>query len=612
MRTTNAIFVLAAMLALAAHAWAGDVQFQQPNREVYAGIPFRMLVRVTDAKDVSAPVAPEIPGATVAVSEGGRQSMTSIVNGRVTNSTSVDYVVEITPEKAGPLVVPAVSITVDGKESRSRPFNVDVRSTADAGDLLSIEVVGEPSRPYVGQPLELTLRIAIKPFQDRAIGQLNEQQMWSLVDVKNSQWGPFGDELAALLQRGKLPRTRQEQRAGGTVFVYEVTRTIWPPKAGPAEIGDVRIRMTYPLGIRVVQNVFFERELALTDSRPLVVPASAKDIVVQAPPEQGRPAGYAGAMGDFVMEVSALPTTVAVGDPVTLTIAITDRTVGGSNMDTLQPPALAGEQALTKDFRVPNEALSGTVSGRTKRFTVTVRPLRAGQLAIPAIAFPFFDPKAGAYRITTSKPITITATPASQMDLSKIVNANGGAGTGAGQPAVPATQLTEVEGGLMANRPLGPDILANERGEFAAPAAAALVLPPACAAAALAWSLHRRRHAADAGLARRSRARRTADRRLAQAADAAGVAGAVTGFVEDAIGRAPGTLTRGDLAAVLEANRVPDDVRSTVTDLLSRCDRARYAPNAAGAGTEDLRTAAAAAIATLDLLGLRRQKGGMS
>lgn len=610
MRTTTAILLLAALLALVPGAWAGDVQFQQPTREAYAGLPFRMLVRVTDAKEFSAPVAPEIPGAAVAVSEGGRQSMTSIVNGRITNSTSVDYVIEITPEKPGTLTIPAMAITVDGKESRSRPFNVEVRSTADSGDLLSAEVIGEPNRPYVGQPLELTLRIAIKPYKDRTTGQLNEQQMWSLVDVKNSQWGPFAEELAGLLQRGKLPRVLQEQRTGGTMFVYEVTRTIWPPKAGPADIGDVRIRMTYPLGIRVVQNVFFERELALTESRPLVVTAAAKDVVVQAPPDQGRPAGYAGAVGDFTMDVTALPTTVAVGDPVTLTIAITDRTVGGSNMDTLQPPALAGEQALTKDFRVPNEALSGTVQGRTKRFTVTVRPLRAGQLTIPAIAFPFFDPRTVAYRTAASKPIAVTATPAAQMDLSKIVNANGAVAGATGQPAAPATQLTEVEGGLVANRPLGPAILATERWEFGAPAAAALALPPACAAAALAWSLHRRRHAADAGLARRSRARRTADRRLAQATDAAGVAGAVTGFVEDAIGRAPGTLTRGDLAAVLAANRVPDEVRTTVTELLARCDRARYAPNAAGAGTDELRAAAAAAIATLDQQGLRRSKGG--
>lgn len=610
MRTTTVILLLAAVLALATGARAGDVQFQQPNREVYAGLPFRILVRVTDAKDFAAPVAPEVPGATVSVSEGGRQSMTSIVNGRITNSTSVDYVVEITPEKPGTLTVPAMSIMVDGKESRSRPFNIEVRSMADSGDLMTAEIAGEPSRPFVGQSLELTLRIAIKPYKDRTTGQLNEQQMWSLVDVKNSQWGPFAEELAALLQRGKLPRVRQEQRAGGTVFVYEVTRTIWPPKAGPADIGDVRIRMTYPLGIRVVQNVFFERELALTESRPLMVTAAAKDIVVQAPPEQGRPAGYTGAVGDFTMEVSALPTTVAVGDPVTLTIAITDRTMGGSNMDTLQPPALSGEQALTKDFRVPSEALSGTVSGRTKRFTVTVRPLRAGQLAIPAIAFPYFDPKSASFRTTSSKPIPITATPAAQMDLSKIVNANGTAGSSAGQPSAPTTQLTEVEGGLVANRPIGPSILASERWEFGAPAAAALAVPPACAFAALAWSLHRRRHAADAGLARRSRARRTADRRLAEATDAAGIAGAVTGFVEDATGRAPGTLTRGDLASVLAANRVPDDVRSTVTELLARCDRARYAADAAGAGTEDLRTAAAAAIATLDQQGLRRAKGG--
>ena len=173
------------------------------------------------------------------------------------------------------------------------------------------------------------------------------------------------------------------------------------------------------------------------------------------------------------------------------------------------------------------------------------------------------------------------------------------------------TQLTEVEGGLVANRPVGPALLANHRVALDAATGAALALPPLLTVGALGWRMHRRRHESDAGLARRSRARQQADRRLAAATDAAAVARAVTGFVEDTTGRAEGTLTRGDLARVL-ADRVPAPLGEQVAALLAECDRARYAGSASEQVAQSLRPKAQAAIDALESAGLRRGKGGAS
>ncbi len=598
---------VALVCALAAPAVAGDAQFQLPEREVYEGVPFQLLIRITDATAFTPPSAPEIPGAKVRVLEGGRQSMTSIVNGKVKSSTSVTFVVEITPDHAGPLTIPSVAVTVDGRESRSRAQEVQVKKS-EAGELLSAEIFGQPPEVYIGQPLTLVLRIAIRPFRDPAFRPLNEADMWQLVDLQGSQWGAFEPEIIEHRQRGTTPRAQQEVRDGKTFFVYELTRTLWPPKSGVPDVGGIRVRMTYPLKLREVQNLFFDRQLTITESRPLAVTAEATGIEVLPLPEAGRPASFTGAVGTFQLDVSARPTTVAVGDPITLTIALVDQTKGGSNMDTLQPPALAATAALTKDFRVPSDALSGTVNGSVKRFTVTVRPQRAGIPEVPPIEFSYFDPAQKRYVTVKSRPIPLTVTPAAQMDLSKIVTGEGAAPPGGAR--TPATQLTEVEGGLVANRPVTSALLANHRIELDAMALLALGMPPAAAAGALAWRLHRRRHESDAGLARRSRARQNAERRVLAANDAAGVAGAVTGFVEDSLGRPAGTLTRGDLSAVLAASRVPEGVRTCIAELLVRCDRARYAPGAEGASVADLQREARAAIDALEAAGLRRAKGG--
>ncbi|NCA12099.1 DUF1553 domain-containing protein, partial [bacterium] len=90
-------------------------------------------------------------------------------------------------------------------------------------------------------------------------------------------WGVFETEVAMLRQRNEAPRCQQESRNGERVYVYEVSRRIFPPKAGTPDIGNVRIRMTYPTALREVQGLFLERQLTISQSRPLSVAVKAAD-----------------------------------------------------------------------------------------------------------------------------------------------------------------------------------------------------------------------------------------------------------------------------------------------------------------------------------------------
>jgi len=200
MRTIAAIFLASLLLAMPRAPEAGDARVRFPQGDAYEVAPWLVGIEVVDAQQASPPAAPEIPGAAVRVLERGRQQSTQIINGRVSSSTSVTYAIEIVPEKAGTLQVPALEITVDGKPVRSQPRTVTVRRS-DAADLLAAEIFGQPPEVNIGEPLELVLRIAIKPYADPNYGTLNEVQMWQFVDLKGSEWGIFEAEVAALAQR---------------------------------------------------------------------------------------------------------------------------------------------------------------------------------------------------------------------------------------------------------------------------------------------------------------------------------------------------------------------------------------------------------------------------
>lgn len=599
---TAVISILALVAVVAAQfAAAGDVSTGFPPGDAYQGVPYTVVIQAQGVAEVVQPAAPEIPGSSVRISERSRQTSMQFGPGGRTRTITAVFVLEVTPDAPGTLEIPALAIQVDGSELRSEARSVAVRPN-DAGDLMTAEVFGQPPEVMIGEPLDLVLRIGIKAYRDPVHGDLNELQMWQLVDVKNSDWGVFEPELADLLQRGSAPRTQREIRDGEQWFTYEIGRRTWPPKAGPPDIGKVRVRMTYPLELQEVQGFGFSRELRMTRARPVAVAAEPAGIQVMPLPEAGRPASFSGAVGSYSIDATAKPTSVGVGDPVTLTLVITDRS-GSANMESLQPPALASDAALARDFKVPNEAISGVVAGRSKRFTLTLRPLRAGIEAIPPIEFSSYDPKSRAYATVRSQPIQVTVVPGSQLDLSRIVSAGGTA-----PPADPADALTDAEGGLVANKPVSSALLADDRPGLGTVGTVALALPPLAGIAAIAWRARRSRHERDGSLARRSRARREAERRLSAAADAAAVSGAVTGFVEDATGRAPGTLTRGDLDSALANAGVGDGLRARARELLARCDRARYA----GAGTEGsptLTDEARALVASLDDAGLRARGG---
>lgn len=585
---------------------APDVQVDAPKGPFYEGVPLRVYVRIKNAADFNAPEVPEIPGATARVQVVESSQSQVIRNGQRSRTVTVTYAIDITPEQPGTLALPVITVKADGDSRQYALPSIEVQKS-ESSDVFSSEVFGTPPEVFIGQSLELVLRIAVKPFRDPTYGQLNEVQMWQMMNMEGTEWGVFLPTMQRMAkERRNVPRVQTEMRDGSPWFVFEIPCTIWPPKSGPPDLGKLMIRMNYPVALREERGFLGGSQL-IPDTRPVSAQPSVHNLTVLPLPEEGKPAGFTGAVGLFSIQATAKPASAAVGDPVTLTLTVTDRTAGEANLDTLQPPALADIAALKQGFRVPSEPLSGTVEGRRKTFMQTIRPLRADLTEIPAIPFSFFDPDSRSYRTVSSEPIAITVRPGSAMDISRIEHADNGART---ETAPPGTQLTEVEGGLTANLPVTPAILANDRLRWSPALLLALAVPPLAVAAAAAWRAHRRRHERDRGLARRSRARRTAERRLNGAADAAGIARAVTGFVEDRLGRAEGTMTHGDLRSALDAHRVAEPDRAAALAVLDECNRAVYSGAGGAAEVSALRARAATALDALDRAAWLRHNGG--
>jgi hypothetical protein len=474
-------------------------------------------------------------------------------------------------------------------------------ASSTASDTLRLEVTTDPPNPWVGQSVKLSLRILVRPFTSAQHGvTLDEAQMWRLHDDAGCSWGILESRIRELAQSNRRPAGTEQVIDGKSWIVYEIETPFTPDRAGPVSLGDLRVAWRYPTSLTVGRDFFGSPELTLSGVRPVTATLAESAIVARALPEAGRPASFRGAVGQFELRVAAKPTQVAMGDPITLSISVIDRSRGGEELKTLQPPPVDAE-ALGNAFRVPSDPLAGTIDGAMKTFTQTIRPSTTNVTQIPPIEFSWFDPAKGQYVTTRSQPIDIRVSPSERLTSDRIE----------GAAAAPASDrqgasLTEVDGGLVANAAPTAELLRDGRLTLGAGTALAFGAPPVLAAISLLLRRRRDRMQGDAGLQRALGADRAAREALQQSADLPAVCAALCEFISARTSRASGTVTRAQAVQLAREAGADEPLCTMLDQLLASGERAAFAP-ARGGDASNARAQAGTLLQAFSRLSWKRR-----
>ena len=612
MRTPRRLILWAAALlaccllcpapALARQDRAGSpVQFSISTNRTYVGQAVTLEVEISSDGDVDGPEAPAVDGAEVDALMPSRFESTSIVNGRVSRRLSVTHRFQIRPTVQGVMTIPPVTVTVDGRRYSSDTYRVNVMPLA-SDDRFLADIVAEPAEAWVGQGVDLTLRIWVRRFTDSRFNvTVPAENMWGMMD-DGSVWGTFESKVRSLAQSRSRPPDKVMRRPaapGGTeegdatYDVFEITRRVYPGRPGPLDVGQIVLRILYPTRLDRGTDIFDRGRLRVVQSVPLVAVPPPPDLIVKALPEDGRPANFVGAVGRFEIESSAKPLDVAVGDPIDLSIVIKDRTIGGADLASVSAPPIAAQPDIAADFRVGSDPLAGDVQGWLKTFTQVIRPLREGVTAIPPIVLAYFDPTDGRYHEVSSQAIPIKVRRGVALDPSRIVDARGDVG-----PAT-TTPVSESGGGILANETRLPQLLRRQSLGLTPLATAAAVAPPLAFATLAAVLLVRRRADADQAGRRRRGAGRRAEQALARASDPGAVRAALIEYVGDLSGRPPGTMTADEAVAEVRSRGAAAQQVEALRRVLATCEQQAYAPTGRGADIDALRAQAAEALGDL-------------
>lgn len=332
---------------------------------------------------------------------GGQSSQFSWNNG--VSSSTVTYTYALTPTQPGDYTLPPIHAEVDGKTLSSPPITLKAARAAAAppdsagadNQLALLKLVLPKKQIYLGEIIPIEVQLYVRD------GVLNIQQF---------QMSPFNADGFAF---GKTVQGAQRQtRVGNANFsLVPFQTTLTAVKSGTLKIApvDFSMVMLLPATGQRQRDPFdpFGMFQQRGEQRRITLSTEAATVEVLPLPD-GAPAEFSGAVGSFSLTMTAAPTDVAAGDPITVKAQITGR----GALDAVTLPV----QTAWQDFKTypPSSKVQPTdqlgLQG-TKYFELIVVPQNAEVKQLPPLAFTFFDPEQKTYRTLTQPAVALKVRP---------------------------------------------------------------------------------------------------------------------------------------------------------------------------------------------------------
>lgn len=352
----------------------------------------------------SAPSLPSIAG--LDIQYVGPSSSFSYINGRTTTSVTYNYIV--TAQRAGEFTIPRMRADVGNQRLSSEPLK------------LTVTKANAPSTAAINSGNEVAFMRLTFPRRKVYVGEVEvaRLEVYLRSDVQN--FGNFrltssptdGFSAGNIVEEKNQRRRVQIGNHIYTVIPLVIPLTVTQPgdlTLGPFTASAVVVLSEQNQG----GNPFFqffnqgEQKQVTLASEPLKVESLPL-------PTQNQPTNFTGAVGDFTMSSTAGPTTVTVGDPITVRVKIS----GHGDISSLTLP----KQASWRDFqtypptsKVKNSDQFGFQG--TKTFEEIVSPKNADVKKLPELSFSYFNPNDGQYHTLKepSVPLTVHAAAATPM-----------------------------------------------------------------------------------------------------------------------------------------------------------------------------------------------------
>lgn len=561
-----------------------------PVRNVEEGRNFTITFRLANA-EASAPEGPELENCTLLFGPAvSTMSSTEIVNGKISQSNTVDYTFTYRADREGTVQIPVVTVrTRNGNlQSRAGSFRIlpaenrggsteaDKRggnnnnqrnndsqasgSNRSVGDDILVRVFFSKSNIYEQEPVVATIKL------------YTQHHISSFIPTVQPAFEGFLTEELPVANEAQI-----EHYNGRNYYTVDLKRLLlYPQRSGNLSVNSGRYNITIVRREPISMGFFSTyREV----EQDVTTTSNAATITVRPLPSP-KPADFSGAVGTFNVSTAMEPEILRTNEPAIYTYKVT----GTGNIKYLSPVEMnfpAGMESYTPRTEVDTHLIGGgtNMSGSfTTMFTLV--PTEVGTFNIEGKPFVYFDPSQSRY-------VTVNV---DSMDV-RILRGSGAAPT----PDQPGTTVGTIDD-ILHIHPAAAESQSLDIHYTFGTLLYWLIFAISTLILIITVFLYRRniKLNADVSGRRLAKAGRVAAKRLKAAKTAmdahkpdqfyASLAAALWGYLSDKLGIPASQLTRDNIAGKLSVYGVEQADTDRLLDVLDRCEMARFTP--AGSDSE--------------------------
>ncbi|WP_024994255.1 BatD family protein [Phocaeicola paurosaccharolyticus] len=356
--------------------------------------------------------APSMKGFEVLMGPSrSQQSSTSIVNGKVSSSSTLTYTYILLADKEGTFTIPAASANVDGSNITSNSVRIKVLPPDKAGGVSGGNSRSSSSRSSSTRISKDDLFITVTANRTNVYEQeaiLVTYKVYTLVNLvqlipEAPDFNGFHNQEVPLPQQKSFSLERYNGRNYNTTVWSQYV--LFPQQTGKLQIPSLTFEgiIQQRVGSDDPFEALFNGGGVQEVKKKIVTPK----ITINVKPLPSKPANFSGAVGKFTISASANTSQLRTNDAITIKVVIS----GTGNLKLIKTPEIKfPEDFETYDPKVDNKFnLTRNGLNGNKVIEYLAIPRQAGDFTIPPIEFTYFDLGSNSYKTikTQSFPLKV-------------------------------------------------------------------------------------------------------------------------------------------------------------------------------------------------------------
>jgi hypothetical protein len=262
---------------------------------------------------------------------------------------------------------------------------------------MQIRLQTDKTSCYVGEPIVATYKLYTRLKSDSRLDKNPSFNGFSVID----------------LQQPDITAYDKETLNGREYNVYTIRKAqLYPLQSGPIQLEAAtlnnKIDFVKEGSTGSINGALDGFGIDPSDVVTQNITLSSKPVIINVKPlpDEGKPANFKGAVGDFKIDCALAKNNFSTDETGALTVTIT----GSGNLQLITAPDINWPQGIDAFQPKLTDNLVNTtvpVSGN-KVFKYAFAAQKAGSYILPALTFSFFNPKTEKYKTVSTEPISLT------------------------------------------------------------------------------------------------------------------------------------------------------------------------------------------------------------